>query len=193
MHDLTIWVSRIMPSQHEKINHKMALYKTRALYILRTCRHSTQNKEGVRASCCLQPELHVMELSLLLERRGSGFSLSGPHIPIFPGPFLQCFMLQYHWTYSSQNAYCWWCHKSSNILFLLPSVICSVPCATPVMLYQPSNPTPSPAFPDPLPLWSLLPVPLHIFHLKAQQLTCARHTINQKCTWIYLSYLWWIW
>lgn len=28
---------------------------------------------------------------------------------------------------SSQNAYCWWRHKSSRIPFLLPSVICSVP------------------------------------------------------------------
>lgn len=128
MHDLlTSWVSRIMPSQHENINHKMALYKIRALYLLRTSEHSTQNKEGVTASRCLRPELHIMESSLLWERRGSGFSSSGPHIPIFPGPLLQCFMLQYHRTYSSQNAYCWWRHKSSSIPLLLPSVICSVP------------------------------------------------------------------
>lgn len=41
------------------------------------------------ASYCLWPGLQIMELLFLSERQGSGFSLSRPHIPIFPEPLLR--------------------------------------------------------------------------------------------------------
>ena len=132
----------------------MALYKTRALYILRTCRHSTQNKEGVRASCCLQPELHVMELLLLLRETGlrifiiwasySHFPRAIPTVlyaPVslnlqFPERLLLMMPQVFKHTVSPAecNLLCSLCHTSDAVSTIKPTSFTSLSRPTPTVI-----------------------------------------------------------
>lgn len=116
-------------------------------------------------SCCLWPGLRIIEAFITVSEIQLGILLSGSHIPIFPGPFLQRCVIHHYWvTYSSNNTYCDHTTNLQTYCFPCQNLIYSASSCHPG--YPPSTrnlPFHQLPFPDPLPQGPLPCLTLHMF------------------------------